>query len=251
MAAVTTVATAVSAGVGMYNAYQSYDAAQDAKADARQMAAERYAQAQSIDSQLIAEEKLYEEQQKLTEADMLLQQDKLDLLYKNQLENIDMKKDVADVGMQTGIEKILMDVASGSKKAGDDIMSRQSASGFASSGVGQDDTLRKIADSSSFAQKQTSIAYGQSMDALRLQEDQALEGHLLSEDILEQQYERTKFDEYRAYETIVGDLEARQQQLAPGYISGDPEAEAGRREDINNEARRKALEALGGMNFNF
>ena len=130
-------------------------------------------------------------------------------------------------------------------------MSRQSASGFASSGVGQDDTLRKIADSSSFSQKQTSIAYGQSMDALRLQEDQALEGHLLSEDILEQQYERTKFDEYRAYETIVGDLEARQQQLAPGYISGDPEAEAGRREDINNEARRKALEALGGMNFNF
>ena len=240
MAVVT--ATVVSAGVGAYSAYQSYDAAQDAKADNKQMARDRYKQAQSIDDQLAAEEKLYEEEQGLMEAENLLQGDKLDLEYDQQVagfgferEGLGLKRGAAETGLSAGLEQSLMQASTGFKQAGTQGRAAMAASGFAGAGIGADAGLRDAEQSMAFAQQQQTTQYGQTLDSLALsgraltsKEEFAEEGHALSEDILAQQYEREKFGAYKDFESTKGELEARQQQLKPGYTKeGDKAIKTG------------------------
>ena len=80
------------------------------------------------------------------------------------------------------------------------------------------------------AQQAQTRQYGQEQSMLAMQQRQLsdaygfqTESFGLSEDALAQQYEREQFGASKDYERMVGSLEARQQELSPGYTSpGNP-----------------------------
>ena len=78
MAAVTaTIATTVAAGASMYNSYQSWDAAQDAKGDAKKIKKAQKNQAADILEQIEAEEGIYEDDLDMIRKQTALAEDKM------------------------------------------------------------------------------------------------------------------------------------------------------------------------------
>ena len=79
MAALTSIATTVAAGASLYNSYQEWDAAQDAKDDAKDIQKARDTQAADILEQIGNEELLYEDDLEMVRKQTALAEEKLDL----------------------------------------------------------------------------------------------------------------------------------------------------------------------------
>ena len=80
MAALTaSIATTVAAGASLYNSYQSWDAAQDAKDDAKDIQKARDTQAADILEQIGNEELLYQDDLEMVRKQTALAEEKLDM----------------------------------------------------------------------------------------------------------------------------------------------------------------------------
>ena len=130
----------------------------------------------------------------------------------------------AETGLQAGLEKTLMSGATSFKQAGGQQRQAMAASGFAGAGVGQQAGMRDAMAQIQMAQQAQTTQYGQQQSMLGMQGRELAEARLFQEEgadlageSLAQQYEREKFGAHKAYEQAVGSLEARQQELAPGY----------------------------------
>ena len=235
MAVITSaVAAVVTTGVAAYSAYQGYQSAQDAKANLSEQEYARYQQAMSIDDQLASEESLYEEEQGLLEAENAIAGDKLDLANEKALSSLDYKGEElglagekSEEGMKAGLEKTLMQGAVSFKQAQTQGRQAMAASGFAGAGVGQEAGMRDAMSQVQMAQQAQTRQYGQEQSMLAMQQRQLSDaygfqetGYDLSQESLAQQYERDQFGASKDYERAVGSLEARQQELHPGYTSG-------------------------------
>lgn len=241
MAVVATAATVVAAGATAYSAYQGYQSAQDAQASLEAQDVDRYRQAQSIDAQISAEADLYAEEQGLLEAEHLIGQDKLDLASRKAVSGLDYKQEAlglagakSEEGLKAGLEKTLMQGATGFRQAGTQQRQAMAASGFAGAGVGQESGMRDAMSQIQFAQRSQATQYGQEQSMLAMQGRELsslrgfqAEGADLAEESLAQQYERSQFGAHKEYEQTVGSLEARQQSLVPGYSSSPSAPQTG------------------------